>query len=161
MTTFPTTCYIYLCINALQSRNLEYKSWRLLYIAEYKTDRWSTILLLAWSCGRIMVAMLGAVKKRAENGIFQWNAKNGVTALQYNNITVLKNQNQNFEPKFYIYNIYIYIYIYLYISYICYILKIDFFSLWGAIYLLYGNCYLLSVICYFRHKVNSFHRSPV
>ena len=49
-----------------------------------------------------------------------------ITALQKNNITVLKNQNQNFKPKFYIYNIYIYniyIYIYLYISYICYILK--------------------------------------
>ena len=86
-----------------------------MYIAEYKEDRWSTILLLAWSCGRIIGAILGAVKKRAENGIFQWNAKNGVTALQYNNITVLKNQNQNFEPKFYIYNIYIYLYIYIFI----------------------------------------------
>ena len=96
------TCYISLCISWLQSQILKYKSWWLLYIAEYKEDRWSTILLLAWSCGRIIGAMLGAVKKRAENGIFQWNAKNGVTALQYNNITVLKNQNQNFEPKFYI-----------------------------------------------------------
>ena len=102
VTIFPTACYISLCISWLQSQKLEYKSWWLSYIAEYKEDRWSTILLLAWSCGRIIGAMLGAVKKRAENGIFQWNAKNGVTALQYNNITVLKNQNQNFEPKFYI-----------------------------------------------------------
>ena len=26
---------------------LEYKSWRLLYVAEYKADRWGAILLLA------------------------------------------------------------------------------------------------------------------
>ena len=102
VTIFPTACYISLCISWLQSQKLEYKSWWLSYIAEYKEDRWSTILLLVWNRGRIMGAMLGTVKKRAENGIFQWNAKNGVTALQYNNITVLKNQNQNFEPKFYI-----------------------------------------------------------
>ena len=96
LVTFPCVSVGY------KAKKLEYKSWWLSYIAEYKEDRWSTILLLAWSCGRIIGAMLGAVKKRAENGIFQWNAKNGVTALQYNNITVLKNQNQNFEPKFYI-----------------------------------------------------------
>ena len=77
VTNFPTACYISLCISWLQSQILKYKSWWLSYIAEYKEDRWSTILLLAWSCGRIMVAMLGAVKKRAKNGIFQWNAKNG------------------------------------------------------------------------------------
>ena len=77
VTTFPTACYISLCISWLQSQILKYKSWWLSYIAEYKEDRWSTILLLTWNCGRIMGWMLGAVKKRAENGIFQWNAKNG------------------------------------------------------------------------------------
>ena len=85
VTNFPTACYISLCISWLQSQILKYKSWWLSYIAEYKADRWSTILLLAWSCGRIMVAMLGTVKKRAENGIFQWNAK---MALQRYNITI-------------------------------------------------------------------------
>ena len=84
-----------------------------MYVAEYKEDRWSTILLLAWSCGRIMGAMLGVVKKRAENGIFQWNAKNGVTALQYNNITVLKTKIKISSQNF-IYIIYIYLYIYIY-----------------------------------------------
>ena len=114
VTNFPTACYISLCISWLQSQKMEYKSWWLSYIAEYKEDRWSTILLLAWSCGRVMGAMLGAVKKRAENGIFQWNAKNGVTALQ---LTVdsfdkpkIENPSQNF-----IYIIYIYLYIYIYI----------------------------------------------
>ena len=85
VTNFPTACYISLCISWLQSQKMEYKSWWLSYIAEYKEDRWSTILLLAWSCGRIMGAMLGAVKKRAKNGIFQWNAK---MALQRYNITI-------------------------------------------------------------------------
>ena len=47
VTKCPSPYYILLCINALQSQNLEYKSWWLSYIAEYKEDRWSTILLLA------------------------------------------------------------------------------------------------------------------
>ena len=71
LVTFPCVSVGY------KSQILKYKSWWLSYIAEYKEDRWSTILLLTWNCGRIMGWMLGAVKKRAENGIFQWNAKNG------------------------------------------------------------------------------------
>ena len=47
VTIFPTACYISLCISWLQSQILKYKSWWLSYIAEYKEDRWSTILLLA------------------------------------------------------------------------------------------------------------------
>ena len=41
-------------------------------------------------------------KEKSRKRHFSVKRKNGVTALQYNNITVLKNQNQNFEPKFYI-----------------------------------------------------------
>ena len=82
--------------------------------------------------------------------------KNGVTALQYNNITVLKNQNQNFEPKFYIYNIYIYIYIYIFI----YKLYMLYFENWLLLSL---RCYLfalrklLSVICYLLLPFFAFH----
>ena len=79
VTTFPTACYISLCISWLQSQILKYKSWWLSYIAEYKEDRWSAILLLVWNCGRIMGWMLGAVKKRAENGIFSETQKMAIT----------------------------------------------------------------------------------
>ena len=75
VTTFPTACYISLCISWLQSQILKYKSWWLSYIAEYKEDRWSTILLLAWSCGRIMGAMLGAVKEMNQKRYFSVKRK--------------------------------------------------------------------------------------
>ena len=77
VTTFPTACYISLCISWLQSQKMKYKSWWLSYIAEYKADRWTAILLLAWSCGRIMGMMLGAVKEMNHKRHFSVSAKNG------------------------------------------------------------------------------------
>ena len=77
VTNFPTACYISLCISWLQSQILKYKSWRLLYVAEYKADRWSTILLLVWNRGKIMGMMLGAVKEMNQKRYFSVSAKNG------------------------------------------------------------------------------------
>ena len=77
VTKCPSPCYISLCISWLQSQILKYKSWWLSYIAEYKEDRWTAILLLAWSCGRIMGMMLGAVKEMNHKRHFSVSTKNG------------------------------------------------------------------------------------
>ena len=61
---------------------LEHQSWRLSYIVEYKADRRSAIRLLGLKLWYDHGYDGKRCKKKSQNDIFQWNAKNGVTALQ-------------------------------------------------------------------------------
>lgn len=107
-----------------------------------------------------MGMMLGAVKKRAKNDIFQWNAKNGVTALQLTVDSFDKPKIEN-PSQIFIYNIYIYIYIYLYI--ILYLLQNSNCknSVNTVIFLLLGNCQLSTVTLSKQHDVNKYYHKSI
>ena len=108
------TCYIYLCINTLQSQKQSIKHGDYCILLNIRQIGGALYIYWTWNCGRIMGAMLGTVKEMNHRGRTPTTVYS-FTVLQFYSF---HKRFLTFEPIFYIYNIYIFIYIYIYNLYL-------------------------------------------